>query len=159
MKLTIAARHLSLIVLVTACTALMPVAAQINLMITIAPPAQTVEVVPRVSPGYVWVPGYWAWHTDRYIWVGGRQVVQRVGYRWAPDNWERRGETYYRNQGHWVSDGNQKIVKAKKIKAPKHADNGNHYGQNKERGKDKDYKKNKKNKENKGNKGNNGKGH
>lgn len=153
MKLTFAARNLSLIILVTACTALMPVAAQINLMITIAPPAQTVEVVPRMSPGYVWVPGYWAWHTDRYIWVGGRQVAQRVGYRWAPDNWERRGETYYRNHGHWVSDGSQKIVKVKKIKAPKHADNGNHYGQYKDRGDYKVKKDKKDKKEKKGHKG------
>lgn len=140
MNLSIAARHLSLIVLVTACTTLMPVAAQINLMITIAPPAQTVEVVPRMSPGYVWVPGYWAWHTDRYIWVHGRTVAQRAGYRWAPDNWERRGEAFYRNQGHWVSDGSQKTVKmkkikTKKIKSPKHVDNEDHHGQNKGHGK------------------------
>lgn len=153
MKLTIIARNLSLIVLVTACTALIPVAAQINLMITVAPPAQNVEVVPRISPGYVWVPGYWAWHSDRYVWVSGRTVAQRVGYRWAPDNWERRGETYYRNPGHWVGDGSQKVVKAKKVKAPKHADNGNHFGQQKGHGK------NKGNNGNKGNKGNNGKGH
>lgn len=162
MKLTIVARHLSLVVLITTCTALLPVAAQINLMITVAPPVQTIEMVPRLSPGYVWVPGYWAWHTDRYIWVRGRTVAQRVGYRWAPDNWERRGENYYRNPGRWVSDGSPKMHKAKKIKAPKHADNGNHFGQDKKRDNDNDKSNDKgksKGKGNKGDRGNNGKGH
>jgi len=30
--------------------------------------------------------------------------MQREGYRWAPDQWEQRGNSYYRTAGHWEND-------------------------------------------------------
>ena len=136
LKLESAARNLSLSLLVAASVIALPALAQINLNIRVAPPAQRVEVMPATPRGYVWVPGHWAWHNDRYIWIRGRNVVQRVGYMWAPDRWEQRGEAYYRNPGRWERDSNYKPKKEKKRKKEKkekhtnRSDNG--------RGRDKD---------------------
>ncbi len=119
MKLNYVLSCLSLSLLVTVSTVALPVFAQINLNIRVSPPAQVVEVMPATPRGYVWVPGHWAWHNDRYVWIRGRNVVQRVGYTWAPDRWEQRGETYYRNPGRWERDLNYKPKKEKKMKKEK----------------------------------------
>ena len=88
----------------------------------IAPPAPQYEAAPVLAPGYVWAPGYWAWSGDRHIWVRGRTIVQRVGYRWEPDRWEQRNGTYYRHVGRWERDVSVKPVKAQKMKNPKYDD-------------------------------------
>lgn len=87
-----------------------PAMAQVNLSIGIgapvAPPAPVYEVVPAVpAPGYVWVPGYWGWNHDRYVWVRGRYVVGRPGYAWVPDRWDNRGGRWHHLQGHWARAG------------------------------------------------------
>ncbi len=76
-------------------------AAQVSVNIQIGPPAPLFEQVPVLRPGLVWAPGYWAWHEDRHIWVRGRTMVQRAGYRWEPDVWEQRDNRYYRHPGRW----------------------------------------------------------
>lgn len=77
----------------------------IGIGIPLAPPAVIYEPVPPPPAyGYVWVPGYWGWHGDRYIWIRGRQVVARPGYVWAPDRWEHRGDRWHRVQGGWQRD-------------------------------------------------------
>ena len=78
-----------------------PAAAQVSFSIQIGPPAPLVEPVPFLRPGQVWAPGYWAWHEDRHIWIRGRTMVQRAGYRWEPDVWEQRNNLYYRHPGRW----------------------------------------------------------
>ncbi|MBP9906076.1 MAG: YXWGXW repeat-containing protein [Rhodoferax sp.] len=75
--------------------------AQVSLRINIGPPPLIFEPVPMMAPGYIWAPGYWAWNHDRHIWVRGRAIVQRQGYRWEPDRWEQRGNIYYRQPGNW----------------------------------------------------------
>jgi WXXGXW repeat (2 copies) len=72
-----------------------------QISISIAPPAPQYEVVPIVPAGYVWAPGYWGWTGERHVWVGGRAILQREGYRWEPDRWEQRDRAYYRTAGHW----------------------------------------------------------
>jgi hypothetical protein len=109
--------------------------AQISVNISIAPPALQYEAVPVMAPGYVWAPGYWAWHSDRYIWIRGRTIAQRTGYRWEPDRWEQRGTTYYQQPGRWAPDTNYKVVEVKKVKKPKHWNNG--HGNGNDKGKDK----------------------
>ena len=136
LKLESAARNLSLSLLVAASAIALPAFAQINLSIRVAPPAQRVEIMPATPRGYVWVPGHWAWHNDRYIWVRGRNVVQRVGYVWAPDRWEQRGETYYRNPGRWERDSNFKPKKEKKMKKEKKEKHMNRSNNGKGRDKD-----------------------
>lgn len=90
--------------LITAATLAiaMPALAQVSINISIAPPAPVYESAPMVAPGYVWAPGYWAWFDDRHVWIRGRSIVQRTGYRWDPDRWEQRGNGYYRHPGNWV---------------------------------------------------------
>ena len=96
--------------------------AQINVNISLAPPAPQYELVPVVAPGYVWAPGYWTWHGDRYIWVRGRPIVQRSGYRWEPDRWEHRDGRYFRHAGQWERDAGYRVVKVKKEKKEKFKD-------------------------------------
>ena len=72
-----------------------PALSQVSLSINIGPPPPPYEVVPVLAPGY------YAWHGDRYIWIRGRPIVERVGYRWAPDRWENRHGAYVREYGHW----------------------------------------------------------
>lgn len=121
MKRSNAVRSLLLSMLVAASTAAAPAFAQVSVNIHIAPPALLFETAPAMAPGYVWAPGYWAWHGDRYIWVHGRTMVQRVGYRWEPDRWEQSGGAYVRQPGRWERDADYKVkvVKVKKDKKPK----------------------------------------
>jgi len=94
--------------------------AQVSFSIIVAPPPVEHEVVPMMPQGYVWAPGYWAWNLDHHIWVRGRPIVQRTGYRWEPDRWEQRDGNYARQPGRWEPDGDIKTVKFQKIKKPKH---------------------------------------
>lgn len=103
--------------------------AQINLNISIAPPAAQYEIVPTIAPGYVWAPGYWGWSGERHVWMRGRPIMQREGFLWTPDRWEQRDRYYYRTAGHWQRDHDFKPVKMKKEKKHKDRDNhGNHGG-------------------------------
>jgi len=95
------------------------VQAQVSWSITIGPPPPIYEAVPMLSPGYVWAPGYWAWNNDRHIWVHGRSIVQRSGYRWEPDRWEQRGDGYYRQPGNWAREQTAAPVQYQKMKKPK----------------------------------------
>jgi hypothetical protein len=103
-----------------------PALAQISVQIGIAPPQPQYEAVPVLPPDRVWAPGYWAWNGDRYIWVRGHAILQRPGYRWAPDEWERRDDGYNRRPGYWVRDANPVYFKEKKFKKPKHGRDDEH---------------------------------
>jgi hypothetical protein len=101
-----------------------PAYAQVSFNVNIGPPAPQYELVPAMSPGYVWAPGYWAWSGERHVWVRGRSIVQRTGYNWAPDRWDQRNSGYYRTAGHWEQD---RGYKPQKMKHEKNGhDNGNH---------------------------------
>jgi len=128
-------RHLLLSLSLAAGVFAAPAYAQISFNINIAPPAPQYEIVPNIAPGYVWAPGYWGWTGERHVWVRGRTIVQREGYRWAPDRWEQRERTYYRTAGHWEHDKSYKAVKVKKEKKQK---GWNHDGNGK-RGKGKKH--------------------
>lgn len=79
----------------------------IGIGIPIPPPAVVYEPVPPPpAAGYVWVPGYWTWHIDRYVWIRGRHVFGRPGYAWAPDHWEQHGDRWHRVRGSWERDRN-----------------------------------------------------
>jgi hypothetical protein len=103
-----------------------PAYAQISFNIVVAPPAPQYEVVPAISHGNVWAPGYWGWSGERYVWVRGRPIMQREGYQWAPDRWEARGNHYYRTAGHWEPAYSQHPVKMKEEKKQKHNNGGKH---------------------------------
>ncbi len=108
--------------LVTATTLVLatPARAQVSINISIGPPAPLYESAPMMAPGYVWAPGYWAWNNDHHVWIRGRSIVQRVGYRWEPDRWEQRGNGYYRRPGDWVRATHYAPVWIDKDHKPKH---------------------------------------
>ncbi|MGH8674100.1 MAG: YXWGXW repeat-containing protein [Burkholderiales bacterium] len=88
-----------------ASTAAMPAAfarVDIAVQIGVPPPAPVVEVVAVGRPGYVWVPGYWAWHQDRHVWIRGRYVVERPGYYWVADRWVSAGPHWRHERGYWA---------------------------------------------------------
>jgi len=99
MNLTKSIRSLSLLLAAAAFAA--PAYAQVRLNINVGPPAPQYEVVPAIAPGYVWAPGYWGWAGERHVWIRGRAIVQREGYRWEPDRWDQRDRGYFRTAGHW----------------------------------------------------------
>lgn len=94
--------------LIAAGTAAAPASAELSVSIGIAipmpPPAPIVEVIPAPIMGYVRVPGYWAWHHDRHIWVRGRHILARPGYHWVPERWEPRSERWHFVAGGWAHD-------------------------------------------------------
>lgn len=72
----------------------LPVAADVNVVVRVAPPGPRVEVVPAPKAGHVWAPGYWAWRDGRHVWVGGHWVRERHGMHYHPSRWVER-------DGHW----------------------------------------------------------
>jgi len=112
MKLGRLAQNLLLSTLLVAGTAAL---AQVSFSIHVGPPPPIYEPVPMMQQGYVWAPGYWAWNHDRHIWVRGRTIVQRTGYRWQPDRWEQRGNGYYRQPGSWARDNDFRPVQVQKV--------------------------------------------
>src|ERR1700739_3287441 len=65
--------------------------ARINVAVSnrIGPPLLPVYAQPTCpGPGYIWVPGYWAYGDDGYFWVPGMWVrPPRVGLLWTPGYW------------------------------------------------------------------------
>lgn len=101
----------SLLLSITLATS-MAVLAQVQLRITVGPPAPIDEYRSALAPGYVWAPGYWAWSHDRHVWIRGRSMLGRPGYQWEPDHWQQRGETYYRQPGYWTRNPQMQQPKA-----------------------------------------------
>lgn len=73
----------------------------VNIYATAPPPPMRAERVPPPRRGYVWSPGYWSWHHNRYVWVGGRWMRGRQGYHYAPPRWEREGDRWRYYGGRW----------------------------------------------------------
>jgi hypothetical protein len=88
-----------------------PAFAQFSISIDIAapPPAERVEVVREVRPGWVWLPGFWGWEGHRHVWVEGRWERVRPGHHWAPARWERRGDLHHFEPGRWEPDAHSAI--------------------------------------------------
>ena len=116
MNRTKAVRKLLLSLSLAASAFAAPAYAQISVNINLAPPAPQYEVVPIIAPGNVWAPGYWGWTGERHVWVRGRTIVQREGYRWEPDRWDQRDSGYYRTAGHWEHDKGYKPRQGEKGK-------------------------------------------
>lgn len=97
-------RHVQRLLLSVTLATSMAAQAQVQFSIQVGPPEPIFELAPPLKAGYAWAPGYWAWNYDRHIWIRGRTIVQRVGYRWQPDRWEQRGNGFYRQPGNWERD-------------------------------------------------------
>jgi hypothetical protein len=84
----------------------LPVVSQAGLFVgvsvNIAPPVLPVYVQPPCpAPGYIWIPGYWAWD-DGYYWVPGTwMLAPEVGLLWTPGYWGWAEGAYVWHVGYW----------------------------------------------------------
>ena len=61
--------------------------AQYNAVVSVAPPAPRVEVVPAQRHGHVWAPGHYEWRGGQYAWVPGYWLTARNGYEYREPRW------------------------------------------------------------------------
>jgi WXXGXW repeat (2 copies) len=98
-----AARHLALALL----TAFLFIAgranAQLSVTVNVGPPALPVYEQPAIpTPGYLWMPGYWAYGPDGYFWVPGTWVEPpQPGLVWTPGYWGWSNGIFAWNAGYW----------------------------------------------------------
>jgi YXWGXW repeat-containing protein len=82
-----------------------PAQAQVAVSITagIAPPLLPVYAQPPIpGPGYMWIPGYWAWNGYEYYWVPGYwELPPAVGLYWTPPYWAFVDGAYDFYPGYW----------------------------------------------------------
>jgi hypothetical protein len=75
----------------------------VGVSVGIAPPVLPVYVQPPCpAPGYIWIPGYWAWDDEEYYWVPGTwELAPVVGFLWTPGYWGWGGGFYAWHAGYW----------------------------------------------------------
>src|SRR2546430_2324294 len=75
----------------------------IGVSVNIAPPVLPVYVQPPCpSPGYIWIPGYWAWADEGYYWIPGTwALAPSVGLLWTPGYWGWESGVYLWHGGYW----------------------------------------------------------
>src|SRR5712664_3009297 len=75
----------------------------VGISVRIGPPPLPVYVQPVCpEPGYIWVPGYWAYGPDGYFWVPGTWVEPpEVGLLWTPGYWGWGNDFYVWHAGYW----------------------------------------------------------
>jgi YXWGXW repeat-containing protein len=75
----------------------------VGISVRIGPPVLPVYVQPFCpGPGYIWVPGYWAYGPDGYFWVPGTWVFPpEVGLLWTPGYWAFDDGFYVWYPGYW----------------------------------------------------------
>ena len=74
-----------------------------TVVVTQAPPAvQQETVLARPSAQHVWVPGYYTWRDNRYVWIAGRwEIPPRTDAVWVAPRWERESGGYRFYEGYW----------------------------------------------------------
>src|SRR5579872_4968097 len=94
-----------LLALVIVVAAPRPAAAALSVGISVGvapPPLPVYDQPPIPGPGYVWVPGYWAWGPIGYYWVPGTWVLPpAIGLYWTPPWWGWSDGAYVFNAGYW----------------------------------------------------------
>jgi hypothetical protein len=77
--------------------------AAVFVSVAIAPPPLPVYAQPICpGPGYIWIPGYWAYGPDGYYWVPGTWVLAPyVGALWTPGYWGWANGVYIWRSGYW----------------------------------------------------------
>ena len=76
---------------------------QLVFSVGFGPPALPVyEQPPLPAPGYMWVPGYWAYGPGGYFWVPGTWVMApQPGLLWTPGYWGWGNGAYLWHEGYW----------------------------------------------------------
>ena len=71
---------------------------------TAPPPLPDYEQPLCPGPGYLWIPGYWAYDREGYFWVPGMwELPPSVGWMWTPGYWSWSNGVYIWNPGYWGS--------------------------------------------------------
>jgi len=92
--------------LLCALPTLSSAAVDVSLQVSFAPPVIPVyEEPPLPAPGYLFVPGYWAWDGTDYYWVPGTWVEPPInGLLWTPGYWSYQDGFYVWTDGYWGPD-------------------------------------------------------
>jgi hypothetical protein len=74
-----------------------------TIVVTQAPPTvQQETVLARPSAQHVWIPGYYTWRDNRYVWIAGRwEMPPRSDAVWVAPRWERESGGYRFYEGYW----------------------------------------------------------
>lgn len=87
---------------------------QAGFIAPIEPPPDIEEIPPAERPAgdqFAWIPGYWAWDTDRedYVWVSGCWRAVPPDMYWVPGYWVRAGAGWQWVAGFWAPVSNREI--------------------------------------------------
>ena len=92
------------LLVVTAFAAIMMGCASSVTIRTAPPPLPEYDQPFCPGPGYLWIPGYWAYGPDGYFWVPGMwELSPRVGWMWTPGYWGWSDGIYVWRSGYWGS--------------------------------------------------------
>jgi hypothetical protein len=74
-----------------------------TVVVTQAPPAAPQEpILERPSAQHVWIPGYYTYRDNRYVWISGRwEIPPRADAKWIAPRWEKESNGYRFYEGHW----------------------------------------------------------
>ena len=93
------------VLLLALVAALIPAASFGGVFISVnfAPPVLPVYVQPPCpEPGWIWIPGYWAYDEDGYYWVPGTWApAPYTGALWTPPYWGWNNGLYVFHPGYW----------------------------------------------------------
>jgi hypothetical protein len=80
-----------------------PAQVAVGISVRIGPPLLPVYAQPICpEPGFIWVPGYWAYGPEGYFWVPGTWVEPpEVGLLWTPGYWAWVDDAYVWHTGYW----------------------------------------------------------
>ena len=105
-----ATRLLALAILLAPCSLATSHAAYGQLVLGVSvneapPPLPVYDQPPIPAPGYLWVPGYWAWsERGGYYWVPGTWILPpKAGLVWTPGYWGSEEGVYVFHVGYWGS--------------------------------------------------------
>jgi hypothetical protein len=105
-----ATRLLALAILLAPCSLATLHAAYGQLVLGVSvneapPPLPVYDQPPIPAPGYLWVPGYWAWSEGGgYYWVPGTWILPpKAGLVWTPGYWGSEEGVYVFHVGYWGS--------------------------------------------------------
>jgi hypothetical protein len=78
------------------------------------PPEPISEEPPEQKPegdNVRWVPGYWAWDTDKndYVWVSGFWRVMPSDRKWVPGYWRNTDDGWQWVPGFWAPAGQEQV--------------------------------------------------
>jgi hypothetical protein len=75
----------------------------VGISVRVGPPVLPVYEQPFCpEPGYIWIPGYWAYGPDGYFWVPGTWAEPpEVGLLWTPGYWGWEDDAYTWHAGYW----------------------------------------------------------